>query len=147
MKTVSCLVLETLKFDKILDNSAKLHVSIVTLSTKDSVNLTKQLSKGFKRSVYWNSYQKKPAKVIEKGKDLYKLLNASFQGIKRLFVLAYVVAADAANDEADIKDNKNYFLPRGKINNYNLLIDGRNFYNQPINDLIKQYDEVRKVSA
>ena len=147
MKTVSCLVLETLKFDKILDNSAKLHVSIVTLSTKDSVNLTKQLSKGFKRSVYWNSYQKKPEKVIEKGKDLYKLLNASFQGIKRLFVLAYVVAADAANDEADIKDNKNYFLPRGKINNYNLLIDGRNFYNQPINDLIKQYDEVRKVSA
>ena len=90
---------------------------------------------------------KKPEKVIEKGKDLYKLLNASFQGIKRLFVLAYVVAADAANDEADIKDNKNYFLPRGKINNYNLLIDGRNFYNQPINDLIKQYDEVRKVSA
>ena len=141
------LVLETLKFDKILDNSAKLHVSIVTLSTKDSVNLTKQLSKGFKRSVYWNSYQKKPEKVIEKGKDLYKLLNASFQGIKILFVLAYVVAADAANDEADIKDNKNYFLPRGKINNYNLLIDGRNFYNQPINDLIKQYDEVRKVSA
>ena len=126
---------------------AKLHVSIVTLSTKDSVNLTKQLSKGFKRSVYWNSYQKKPEKVIQKGKDLYKLLNASFQGIKRLFVLAYVVAADAANDEADIKDNKNYFLPRGKINNYNLLIDGRNFYNQPINDLIKQYDEVRKVSA
>ena len=117
------------------------------MSTKDSVNLTKQLSKGFKRSVYWNSYQKKPEKVIQKGKDLYKLLNASFQGIKRLFVLAYVVAADAANDEADIKDNKNYFLPRGKINNYNLLIDGRNFYNQPINDLIKQYDEVRKVSA
>ena len=117
------------------------------MSTKDSVNLTKQLSKGFKRSVYWNSYQKKPEKVIEKGKDLNKLLNASFQGIKRLFVLAYVVAADAANDEADIKDNKNYFLPRGKINNYNLLIDGRNFYNQPINDLIKQYDEVRKVSA
>ena len=55
---------------------AKLHVPIVTLSTKDSVNLTKQLSEGFKRSVYWNSYQTKPAKVIEKGKNLYKLLNA-----------------------------------------------------------------------
>ena len=47
---------------------AKLHVSIVSLSTKDSVNLTKQLSKAFKRSVYWNSYQTKSAKVIEKGK-------------------------------------------------------------------------------
>ena len=126
---------------------AKLHVPIVTLSTKDSVNLTKQLSEGFKRSVYWNSYQTKPKKVIEKEKNIYELLNASFQGVRRLFVLAYVVAAGAANDEAGIKDNKKYFLPRGEIKNYNVLIDGRNFYDQPINDLIKQYDEVRKVST
>ena len=122
---------------------AKLHVPIVTLSTKDSTNLTKQLSKGFKRSVYWNSYETRPAKVIEQGKNLYELLNASFQGVRRLFVLAYVVAAGAANDEAAIKDNKKYFLPRGEIKNYNVLIDGIHFYDQPINDLIKQY-EVRK---
>ena len=126
----------------------KLHVPIVTLSTKDSANLTKQLNKGLKRSVYWNSYETKPAQVIEKGKNLYKLLNASFQGVKRLFVLAYVIAAgDNADQEAGIKDNKKYFLPRGEIKNYNVLIDGRNFYDQPINDIIKQYDEVRKVST
>ena len=126
---------------------AKLHVPIVTLSTKDSVNLTKQLSKGFKRFVYWKNYQTNSAIVIEKGTNIYELLNASFQGVRRLFVLAYVVAAGAANDEAGIKDNKKYFLPRGEIKNYNVLIDGRNFYDQPINDLIKQYDEVRKVST
>ena len=126
---------------------AKLRVPIVTLSTKDSVNLTKQLSEGFKRSVYWNSYQTKPKKVIEKEKNIYELLNALFQGVRRLFVLAYVVAAGAANDEAGIKDNKKYFLPRGEIKNYNVLIDGRNFYDQTINDLIKQYDEVREVST
>ena len=40
---------------------AKLHVPVVTLSTKDSVNQTKQLSKGFKRSVYWKNYKKKKA--------------------------------------------------------------------------------------
>ena len=34
-----------------------------------------------------------------------------------------------------------------KIENYNIEIDGRNFYDQPINDLIKQYDEVRKIST
>ena len=126
---------------------AKLHVSIVSLSTKDSVNLTKQLSKGFKRSVYWNSYQTKSAKVIEKGKNLYELLNASFQGVRRLFVLAYFVAAGAiVDEETGIKDDKKHFIPRGEIKNYNVLIDGRNFYDQPFNDLIKQYDEVRKVS-
>ena len=42
---------------------------------------------------------------------------------------------------------KKYFLPRGEIENYNVLIDGRNFQDQPINDLIKQYDETRKVST
>ena len=52
-----------------------------------------------------------------------------------------------ADDTAGIKSNKKYFLPREKIENYNVLIDGRNFYDQPINDIIKQYDEVRKVSA
>ena len=37
---------------------------------------------------------------------------------------------------------KKYFLPRIKIENYNIEIDGRNFYDQPINDPIKQYDEI-----
>ena len=122
---------------------AKLHVPIATLSTKDSANLTKQLNEGFKRPVYWNSCETKPAKVIEKGKNIYEPLNASFQGVKRLFVFAYFIV-DCGNDDAGIKDNKKYFRPRRKINNYNVLIDWRNFYDQPINDLIKRYDESEK---
>ena len=92
------------------------------MSTKDSANLAKQLNKGFKKSVYWNSFETKPAKVIEQGKSIYELLNASFQGVKRLFDLAYFIANNG-NDEADIKDNKKYFLPKGEIKNYNLLIE------------------------
>ena len=86
-------------------------------------------------------------KVTEKGKNIYELLSASFQGVKVLFVLAYFIATSDVNNEADIKNNKKYFLPRREIINYNVLIDGRNIYDQPINDLIKQYDEVRKVST
>ena len=127
----------------------KLHVPIVTLSTKDNSNMAKQLSEGYKRPVYWNSYQTKPAKVIGKGKNIYDLLSASFQGVRRLFVLAYFIAAPArdnpADDETGIKNTRKYFLSRGEIENYNVLIDGRNFYDQPINDLIKQYNEVSKV--
>ena len=78
---------------------------------------------------------------------MYVLLSASFQSVKRLFVLAYFIAVNDANNEAGIKNNKKYFLQRGEINNYNVLIDGRNCYDQPINDLIKQYDEARKVST
>ena len=63
---------------EITDADWRLHVPIVTLSTKDRANLTKQLNKGFKRSVYWNSHNTKPATVIQKGKNIYELLNASF---------------------------------------------------------------------
>ena len=88
-----------------------------------------------------------PAKMIEKEEIIYKLVSASFQGFKRLLVSAYAIAGGAANDEAGIKYNNKYLLPWREINNYNVLIDGRNFYDQPVNDLIKQYDEVRKVST
>ena len=40
-----------------------------------------------------------------------------------------------------------YLLPKKEIKNYKVLTDGREFYGQPINDLITQYDEVRKVST
>ena len=43
-----------------------------------------------------------------------------------------------ADEEAGIKDNRKYFLPRGEIENYNVLIDGGNVYDQTINDFIKQ---------
>ena len=59
-----------------------------------------------------------PAKVTEKGKSIYELISASFQGVKRLFVLASTIAANAANNEAGIKDNRKYFLWRGEIENY-----------------------------
>ena len=51
------------------------------------------------------------------------------------------------NYQVSIDSYKRYFLPRVKIENYNIEIDGRNFYDQPINDPIKQYDEVRKIST
>ena len=112
----------------------KLHVPMVTLSTRDNVNLTKQLRNGFKRLVYWNSYQTIPAKVkvMNKGTYIYELLSASFQSVGRLFVLAYVIAADPANNEAGIKNSRKYFLSRRIIENYNVLTDGRNFFYQPI---------------
>ena len=75
-----------------------------------------------------------------------QLLDSSYQGVKRLFVIAYSNTDGDAN-RVDADSFKKYFLPRVKIENNNIEIDGRNFYDQPINDLIKQYDEVRKVST
>ena len=60
-----------------------------------------------------------------------------------MFVLTYAHGNGVINENTYRK----YFLPRLKIKNYNIEIDGRNFYDQPINDLINQYDEIRKIST
>ena len=78
-------------------------------------------------------------------KYIRELLDSSYQGIKRLFVLAYYNTE--GNSQVSIDSFKKYFLPRVKIENYNIEIDGKNFYDQPINDSIKQYDEIRKIST
>ena len=82
-----CILSSAGNSPKVAIRDAKLHVPIVTLSTKDSAYLTRQLNEEFKRSVYRNSYETKPEKVIEQRKNIYELLNASFQGVKRLFLL------------------------------------------------------------
>ena len=67
---------------------AKLYVPIVTLKTEDNTKLSKLLSEGFKRSVYWNKYKVIPNKTYNRNNYIRELLDASYQGVKRLFVLA-----------------------------------------------------------
>ena len=117
---------------------------IVTLSTEDNAKLSKLLSEGFKRPVFWNERKIIPNKTFNENDYIRELLDASYQWIKRLFVLAYRDCGGANRVTAN--SHSRYFLPKVKIKNYSIEIDGRNFYDQPINDLIKQYDEVRKVS-
>ena len=90
--------------------SAKLYVPVVTLSTKDNVNLTKQLNKGYKRSVYWNKYK---SKIEAKTADNYNVtrfpLDASFQGVNRLFVLAFENTENGDKKvESDSQENISY---------------------------------------
>ena len=113
------------------------------------MKLVKQLSEGFKRPVYWNKY-KVIDKVVEIAatnaeKHIGELLDSSYQGVKRLFILAYDNAA--GDNQVSVDYFKKYFLLRVKIEKYSMEIDGRNFYDQPINDSIKQYDAARKKST
>ena len=120
----------------------KLYVLIVTLSAEDNVKLSKLLGEGFKRSIYWSKYKVNPNKTYNANEHIRELLDSIYQWVKTLFFLAYDNANGITPD-----CHKRYFLPRIKIKNYNIEIDGKNFYGQPFNDSIKQYDEVRKVST
>ena len=61
--------------------------------------------------------------------------------VNRLLFLAYARGNNVTNENSYRK----YFLPRLAIKNYNIEIDEKIFYDQSINDLIKKYEEVRKL--
>ena len=146
MSLINCKVELSLKFNTncILSSKygnsvfeitdTKLYVPIVTLSAEDNVKLSKLLGEGFKRSIYWNKHEIISSKTYA-NVDIRKLLDSNYEGVKRLFVLAY----DNAN-VITTNSRKRYILPRIKIKNDNTEIDGRNFYDQPINGSINQYD-------
>ena len=94
---------------------AKLYVPIVTLSAEDNAKLSKLLGEGLKRVANWNKYKVIDNSVVETAaengeKYVRELLDSSYQGVKRLFVLAY--NNTAGNYQVSIDSFKKYFLPR-----------------------------------
>ena len=105
-------------------NDTKMYVPVVTLSKKDNKNFIEQQNKGFQRSIYWNEYKTKE-KNENVDANVFKCINLdpSFQGVNRLFVMAYnrVVGQPTRNGQ------QKYHLPRIDLEKYNVIIDGRNF--------------------
>ena len=99
---------------------AKLYVTIVTLSAEDNVKLSKLFGEGSKRFIYWSKHKIIDNKVVEIAanngeKYIRELLDSSYQGVKKLFVLAY--NNRTGNDQVSIDPLKKYFLPSVKIEN------------------------------
>ena len=93
----------------------KLYAPIVTLSAEDIAKLSKLLGEGFKRPVYWNKYKvidNKVEQIVANTKEKYirELLDSSYQGLKRLLVLAY--DNTAGNDQVSIDSFKKIFFSK-----------------------------------
>ena len=123
-------------------NDTKLYVPVVNLSKEDNKDFIEQRDKGFQRSIYWNKYK---TKEINENADanVFKYINLdpSFQGVNRLFVMAY----NRANGQPTRNRQQKYYLPRIDLEKYNVIIDGRNFYDNPIESDIEKYRELKKV--
>ena len=97
--------------------NTKLYVPIVTLSSKDNVKLVKLLEEGFKRPVYWNEYQTKIETRNLDNNNLTRFpLDASFQGVRRLFVLVFDNTEGDA-EKVERNSRTKYFLPKVNITN------------------------------
>ena len=62
------------------------YVLVFTLKIEDNTKLSKLLSEGFKRSIYWNEYKVTPNKKYDANQYIRERLDASIQGVNRLFV-------------------------------------------------------------
>ena len=81
----------------------KLYVPVVTLSTQENTTFCQQLKSGFKRVINWNKYLSKP-ELLAQNPNLNHLVEPIFQGVNRLFVLAFEYDDDRTSDEQ-------YYIP------------------------------------
>ena len=114
------------------------YVPVVTLSTQNNAKLLPQLKSGFKRTS-WNKYLAKP-ELLARNANLYYLIESSFQGINRLLVLAF-------ENDAQRTSNKRYYIPNVEIKDYNVMIDGKNFFDQPVKNDKVTYENIRKITT
>ena len=101
----------------------KFYVPVVTLS----------------RVINWNKYLSKP-ELLAQNPNLNHLVEPSFQGVNRLFVLAF------ENDDDRTSYNE-YYLPTVEIKDYNIMINGENVFDQPIKNNKVTYDNIRKIAT
>ena len=117
----------------------KLYVPVITLSEEDNAKLSQQLKSGFKRVINWNKYLSK-LELLVQNPNLNHLVEPSFQGVNRLFVLAY-------ENDTQRTSAKGYYLPNVEIKDYNIMINGENYFDQPIKDNKVTYENIRKIAT
>ena len=109
----------------------RLYVPVVTLTTQDKAKLLPQLISGFKRAINWNKYLSKP-EMLAKNPILNHLVQPIFQRINKLFALAF-------ENDTQRTSNKKYYLSNVEIKKYNVIIDVKNFFDQPIKNDKRTY--------
>ena len=117
----------------------KLYVPVVTLSTQDNVKLLQQLKSGFKRTINWNKYESN-IKTFAQNRYLNHLINPSFQGVNRLFVLSF-------ENEDDRTSHSTYYLPKVEIKDYNVMVDHKNIFDQLANSEAKTNENNRNIAT
>ena len=120
-------------------SDTNLYVPVVTLSTQDNSMLLHQLKPGFKRVINWSKYLSKPD-LLAQNPNLNHLVESRFQGVSRLFVLAF-------ENHTQRTSAKGYYLPNVELKDYNIMINGENFFHQPIKNNKVTYENIRKIAT
>ena len=117
----------------------KLYIPVVTLSTQENTKFLQQLKSGFKRVIDWNKYLSKP-ESFRRNANLSYLVEPSFQRINRLFVLAF-------QGDTQRTSHSGYYLPNVEIKDYNIIINGENFFDEPIKNNKATKENIRIIAS
>ena len=133
----TCVITDSNGAETFKISDTKLYVPVVTLSTQENAKLLQQLKSGFKRVINRNKYLSKP-ELLTQNPNLNHLVEPRFQGVNRLFVFE--------NDD-DRTSHSDYYLPNVEIKDYNIMINGENFFDQPIKNNKVTYENIRKIAT
>ena len=117
----------------------KLSVPVVTLSTQDNSKLLQQLKSRFKRVINWNKYLSKP-ELLRRNPNLNHLVEPIFQVVNILFVLEF-------ENDTQRTSAKGCYLPNVEMKDFNIMINGENFFDQPVKDNKVTYENIRKIGT
>ena len=119
----------------------KLYVPVVTLSKGNDIKLLEQLKSGFKRTIKWNKYRSQMTIQLQKN-NLNYLIDPTFTNVNRSFVLSF-----PRNNNSDNRNSfSHYYVPNVEIKDFNVLIDGKSFFDLPVKNEEEAYKKVIDMS-
>ena len=124
---------------------AKLYVPVVTLSKEFDIKLLEKLKSGFKKTIKWNKYRSQMT-IQNNNNNLNYLIDPTFTNVNRLFVLSFE-GIEEYNIKKDYRDSfSHYYVPKVQIQDFNVLIDGKSFFDLPIKNEEEAYEKIIDMS-
>ena len=120
----------------------KLYVPVVTLSKENDIKLLEQLKTGFKKTIKWNKYRSQMTIQNNNNNNLNYLIDPTFTNVNRLFVLSFE-RIEENNVKKDYRDSfSHYYVPKIQIKDFNVLIDGKSFFDLPVKNEEQAYEKI-----
>ena len=115
-----------------------MHVPVVILSITDDNNFLEQLKSEFNKTIKWNKYRSEMTNQT-KTNQLNHLIDSTFTEVNRLFVLSF-------ENEEDRTSFSNYYVPKVEIKDFNVLIDGKIFFDVSVKNKEEAYEKIMSIS-
>ena len=119
----------------------KLYVPVVSLSKENDIKLLEQLKSGFKKTIKWSKYRSQMT-IQPQNNNLNYLIDPTFTNVNRLFVLSFPIN----NNTGSRYSYSNYYVPKVKISDFNVLIDGKSFFDFPVKNEEEAYEKIIEMS-